>query len=134
MPEELTPSAIWTAVGVFVGLLLLFVIVVNAVEKWRSLRKPKEEKATQTEERFKSIEDKLANDKARLDGIDHRMNLLARDADDIYTGFGVMCKALGALLDHELHNGNADQMQDASCALNTYLTRRPRYSSEGDGK
>lgn len=130
MPEELTPSAIWTAVGVFVGLLLLFVIIVNAVEKWRALRQPKRDADTAMDDRLTAIEDKLKNDKARLDGIDRRLGLMDRDTEDIYKGFGAMCNALRALLEHELHNGNADQMQAASSALNNYLTSRPRYGSK----
>lgn len=133
MPEELTPSAIWTAVGVFVGLLLLFVIIVNAVEKWRTLRQPKRDADTAMDDRLTAIEDKLKNDKARLDGIARRLGLMDRDTEDIYKGFGAMCNALRALLEHELHNGNADQMQSASYALNDYLTSRPRYGGkEGD--
>lgn len=133
MPEELTPSAIWTAIGVFVGLLLLFAIVVTAVEKWRVLRKPRQDAANEMDDRLTAIEDKLKNDKARLDGIDRRLSLIDRDTEDIYKGFGAVCKALSALLEHELHNGNADQMQAASYALNDYLTSRPRYGGkEGD--
>ena len=130
MPEELTPSSIWTAVGVFVGLLLLFAIIVNAVEKWRALRQPKRDADTAMDDRLTAIENKLKNDKARLDGIDRRLSLMDRDTDDIYKGFGAMCNALRALLEHELHNGNADQMQEASSALNNYLTSRPRYGNK----
>lgn len=43
---------------------------------------------------------------------------------DLKDGQKVCCKALIALLGHELHNGNADEMQEASKELNDYLVNR----------
>ena len=35
------------------------------------------------------------------------------------------CAGVQALLEHELHNGNADEMQLASKEINTWLRERP---------
>ena len=43
---------------------------------------------------------------------------------DLREGNRVMCCALMALLGHELHNGNSDEMEDAQRELNRYLINR----------
>lgn len=60
---------------------------------------------------------KLANDKDRLDGHDEAIR-------DLQESTQVLCNGILALLDHELHNGNTDQMQDARDDLMNYLSGR----------
>ena len=57
---------------------------------------------------------KLAKDKERLD--DHEMSL-----KELKEGQQVVCAGVMALLDHELHNGNTDQMQKARDDTMEYL-------------
>lgn len=60
---------------------------------------------------------KLANDKIRLD--DHSESIA-----ELQESTRVLCNGVIALLDHELHNGNTDQMQDARDDLMDYLSGR----------
>ena len=57
---------------------------------------------------------KLALDKQRLDDHDEEIKGLKE-------GQQVLCSGLLALLEHELHNGNTDQMQKARDDIMTYL-------------
>lgn len=43
---------------------------------------------------------------------------------DLREGQRTLCVAVMALLNHELHNGNADEMRDASAGINNYLINR----------
>ena len=64
------------------------------------------------------INKKLGTDKLRLD--EHEKRLA-----DLRNGLMASCAGVQALLEHELHNGNADEMQLASKEINTWLRERP---------
>lgn len=57
---------------------------------------------------------KLANDKILLD--EHSQSI-----EELKESTQVLCNGVLALLDHELHNGNADQMQNARDDILKYL-------------
>lgn len=57
---------------------------------------------------------KLANDKILLD--EHSQSI-----EELKESTQVLCNGVLALLDHELHNGNADQMQSARDDILKYL-------------
>ncbi len=60
---------------------------------------------------------KLANDKIKLDEHDEAIR-------DLHQGQQVLCGGITALLDHELHNGNASQMEAARDDLMKYLKEK----------
>ena len=81
--------------------------VIGAINGVLGLTKPaREERA--------NIKRLLATDKARLDA--HEKAIA-----ELREGQKVVCGGLHALLEHELHNGNADQMQTASSDLTKWL-------------
>lgn len=99
-PEELLNTA-------YVVLAILAAIVtidkvIDIIKKWRA-------PTTDTEK-------KLANDKKRLDEHDEAIS-------DLRESNQVICSALLAILDHELHNGNGDQMQKARDEMMAYLSK-----------
>ena len=59
----------------------------------------------------------LATDKERLDRHEHEIG-------DLRGGQRVLMQGVQALLEHELHNGNADQMKEAADKLRKYLVNR----------
>ena len=60
---------------------------------------------------------KLATDKERLDH--HEKSI-----KDLQDSQQVLCAGVLALLDHELHNGNGDEMQKARDDIMDYLQNR----------
>lgn len=68
-------------------------------------------------DRETSVDKMLATDKARLDAHE-------KEIAELREGQKVLCGGLQALLEHELHNGNADQMQKASDNLSEWLINR----------
>ena len=121
----ITMELFWTYLFVFVALCGIVTILLNTLEKILAWRKRKAQPLTDMKTDIMTM---LANDKHRLDAQDaivsehtRRLDKLERRADTVEQGQKVQCKALMALLDHELHNGNADQMSEASREINDYL-------------
>lgn len=101
--EHVSPDQLMSAVVVVLAIFAAIVTVdkvIDIVKKWRA-------PTTDTAK-------KLATDKQRLDDHDKAIEKLQESHQAI-------CSALLALLDHELHNGNADQMQKARDNLMEYL-------------
>lgn len=121
----ITLELFWTYLFVFIALCGIITILLNTLEKILAWRKRKAQPLTDAKADIMTM---LANDKHRLDAQDaivsehtRRLDKLERRADTVEQGQKVQCKALMALLDHELHNGNADQMSEASREINDYL-------------
>lgn len=94
-------------------LLILAANVADAARKLFSKRKPDtmlEQHCKDAEDRFKRGEKHIAENHDHI--------------SDLKEGQRVMCVAVMALLNHELHNGNADEMHNASAGLNNYLINR----------
>lgn len=101
--ENLTAEQLIGAFGVLLvvfGAIVTVDKVIDIIKKWR---KPGSD-----------TERKLANDKTRLDGHDRAIQNLTASNE-------VLCAGVLALLDHEIHNGNADQMQKARDDIMHYL-------------
>ena len=102
---------------VLVALAGLFVLFVSVVDAARKLKKPQERKEEDLQSHQEDCRKMFASDKRALDDHDRRIETLEE-------GQCVMCEALHELLEHELHNGNADQMRAASGNLFRYLNKR----------
>lgn len=101
--EHITPDQLMNAIVVVLTIFAAIVTidkVVDIIKKWRSPSM--------------DVSKKLAADKIRLDNHDGAIAKLQESNQ-------VICTALLAILDHELHNGNSDQMQRARDELMQYL-------------
>ena len=101
--EGITPNQLMDAVVVILAILSAVIVVdkaIDIVKKWRT-------PSTDTEK-------KLANDKVRLDKHEAAIK-------ELKEGQQVLCAGVMAQLDHELHNGNAEQMQKARDDIMEYL-------------
>ena len=134
--EGITPEMLWNFVLVLLGLCAVVVLAYKVIEIVRKEHERKEKKnkladrdltdeiaekvLEKLEPRFKDIEAKLTTDKSRLDNHETSIKNLNSSIDTIKDGMQVTADALTAILDHELHNGNADQMQKARDDLQQY--------------
>ena len=112
--ENFSPAEIWTAV---LAVASAIVLLSNAAEKVakaiHTAKAPNvklDERVSDIEEWRKGVDQKLDNDKKRLDGID--------------SGNRVTQLALLALLDHGIDGNNIDQMQHAKEELQNHLINR----------
>lgn len=99
-PDELLRTA-YVVLAIFAAIVTIDKVI-DIIKKWRA-------PTTDTEK-------KLANDKKRLD--DHEEAI-----KDLSEGQQLICSALLAILDHGIHNGNADQMQKARDEMMAYLSK-----------
>lgn len=134
--EGITPDMLWNFVLVLLGLCAIVVLVYKVIEIVRKEHERKEKKnkladkdltdeiaekvLEKLEPRFKDIETKLDNDKNRLDNHESAIKSINASIETIKDGMQVTADALTAILDHELHNGNTDQMQKARDDLQKY--------------
>lgn len=134
--EGITPTMLWNFVLVLLGLCAVVILVYKVIE---ILRKEHERKVrreqlsgkdltdeiadkvlAKLEPRFAEIDKKLSSDKNRLDNHEAALKDVGKSNKIIRSGMKVTADALAAVLDHELHNGNQDQMQKARDELQAY--------------
>jgi len=89
--------------------------------------------------KFDAIDKKLEADKVRIENAERRSNehdkaleriettLESVDANikDIHEGFTYLARGTIATLNHEIHNGNKEELEEAAKELDKYLTQRP---------
>lgn len=116
-----SPDMLWTFVVVLVGLCISITAILNCYEKIQNLhdrrRKP-------TESARMDVLEMLANDKRRLDAHEEAINSIRGKQRSLEEGQRAVCAGVMALLEHELHNGNSEQMEKASEDINTYLLNK----------
>ena len=130
--EGITPASFWTFLEVVVGLAALAITVFKIIE---FIWKAKDRKAKAQEEhddtrrqpvedvrnRLNSIDSRLAEIENKLDRDNRRLNTLEGKQGDISKGFKALCTASLAMLNHSLHNGNGEEMENAQKELQKYL-------------
>ena len=104
--ESLTLTQIRDFVIVMLALLAFIVLLGNAWKTIREWRKPGMSEA----EWRRDVDDKLGNDNKRIASLEE--------------GNRVICKALMALLSHEINGNSSDKLQKAYSDLNDYLIER----------
>ena len=96
------------------GVCAIIATVGKAVDVVRSWLRPARAKSD-------DVQTCLHNDKERLDAHDSRISDLETGLKDTQDGQRVLMQGVMALLEHELHNGNSEQMEQASMEIRTYL-------------
>lgn len=89
--------------------------------------------------KFDSIDEKLAADKRRIENAEKRsaehdkaleriektLDNVDKNIQDMSEGFTYVARGTKASLNHQLHNGNAEEIEEAARELDRFLTRRP---------
>ncbi len=101
--DKVTPDQLMNTVVVLLAVFAAIVTVDKVIDIFKKWRSPSTDTAK-----------KLAADKTRLDGHDKAIQSLQESNQ-------VLCSGIMALLDHELHNGNGEQMQKARDDIMRYL-------------
>lgn len=126
--EGITPGMLWTALIVLIGGATLYVLYGKVRETYRKQQEykrmrndPGERLADdisakvleKLEPRFAEIDRKLSNDKALLDAHTRQIAAIEKRQDGLDSGQKAANRGILALLNHELHNGNNDEMEYA---------------------
>lgn len=136
--EGITPDMLWTALIVLVGVGALIVLGDKVMDVWRKHQARKQVNAPESkladeisqkvlskmEPRFADIDRKFANDKQTLEAHTRQIGEINKRVDSLETGQKAQCRGILALLNHELHNGNSDEMEAAKKGMDNYLIER----------
>ena len=137
--EGITPDMLWTALIVLVGIGGLIVLGDKVADVWRKHQARKQIAAgpesqlaeaiskkviEKMEPRFADIDRKFANDKQLLETHTRQIGELNKRVDGLETGQKAQCRGILALLNHELHNGNSDEMEAAKKGMDNYLIEK----------
>jgi len=119
---------LWTALIVLVGVGGLIVLGDKVADVWRKHQARKQISSgpegkladeiskkvlDNLESRFADIDRKFANDKQLLETHTRQIGEINKRVDSLETGQKAQCRGILALLNHELHNGNTDEMEEA---------------------
>lgn len=103
---------------VAIALLQVYNTVCTAKKNQREEQKVKNAPHSDLAQKVTDHARMLDNDKRRLD--EHERQML-----DTKKGTMALCSGVQALLEHELHNGNTKEMEDASAGIDKWLRERP---------
>ncbi len=106
----------------FVVALLALTHAYNLVSTAR--KNAREEKKRQSQPTA-TLEEKVTAHAKMLDNDKRRLEEHTQQISDIRKGQMVTCAGVQALLEHELHNGNAEEMEEASKGIDKWLRERP---------
>lgn len=70
------------------------------------------------------LENEISADRERIGALERVGDTHARELEDLHAGQTELCRGVQALLEHALHNGNADEMQAASASIGKWLRNR----------
>lgn len=116
--ENITREAIAGFLIVALALINLYNLFSTARRNAREEKKRQEQPTATLEGKVADFAKKLDVDKRRLDDHDERLG-------DLRKGLMANCAGVQALIEHELHNGNTTEMQDASKGIDKWLRERP---------
>lgn len=137
--EGVTPQMLWTALIVLIAGATLYVLYGKVVDTYRKQREikrsandPGDKLADEIsakvmeklEPRFLEINRKLDNDKAAISNHTREIDTLSKRADSSESGMKALNRGVLALLNHALHNGNANELEDAQKGINDYLIEK----------
>lgn len=137
--EGITPDMLWTALIVLVGVGSLIVLGDKVADVWRKHQARKQISSgpeskladeiskkvlDKLEPRFADIDRKFANDKQLLEMHTRQIAEQGKRIDGLETGQKAQCRGVLALLNHELHNGNSDEMEAAKKGMDNYLIEK----------
>lgn len=105
---------------VIVTLVLLnaYNVISTARRNAREEKKRREQPKSEIVKKLDDFAKYLDNDKRRLDDHDRQLG-------DMRSGLMAVCAGVQALLEHELHNGNTTEMNEASKNIDKWLRERP---------
>ena len=134
--EGITPTSLWNAVVVLLGLCAVVVLVYKVIEIARKEHERKEKKAKLngkdlTDEiadkvidklapRLEKIEGKLSTDKERLDSHERRLNQNESDMERISQNTEKILDAMDGLLMHFISGNDTEKLKEVKKELDHY--------------
>lgn len=109
----------------FITAVAVIVLVIELYNKYSTARKNAREQKEQREKPISAIEDRMTMAERRISTLESRQVDNIKQIADVKEGQMALCAGVKALLEHELHNGNTDEMESCSKRLDAWLLDRP---------
>lgn len=109
----------------FITTVAVIVLVIELYNKYSTARKNAREQKEQREKPISAIEDRMTMAERRISTLESRQADSIKQIADVKEGQMALCAGVKALLEHELHNGNTDEMESCSKRLDAWLLDRP---------
>lgn len=113
-----SPAALWTALGVIVGIAILAGIIIDLILKIRELRKPKV-----TDE--KTIQDKLKSDHERLCKLE---DVTERQDEELK----LILRSQMAMIHHMVDGNGVDKLKETQRDIEDYLITGKIRQTKGE--
>lgn len=110
--EGLTVTALFLLAVVWAG-NMIFSFIGNARRERERAREP-----------FTRIDSSINDLRSEIDMLKRRVDAHDSDIQDLHAGQSALCRGVQALLEHELHNGNDEEMRAASDSIGKWLRTR----------
>ena len=112
--DKLTPDTIWSAV------IVIFVLLA-AYNTFAVFRKNARDETTRRQAPLEAVRNNVERHDLEIKELERRVDALEDDSKDLHAGQSALCRGVQALLEHELHNGNDEEMRGASDAIGKWL-------------
>ena len=131
--EGITPTYLWIFVYVAIAICGIIILVDKVADVFRHRKQRQEAGKPELADKiaakvmeklrpdFDEIDTKLTAANTRLDGHDRDIKTLYDRTDQDRNGIRALVVGVLALLNHELHNGNTNELDEAQKELNKYL-------------
>lgn len=110
--DGLTATALFLLAVVWAG-NMIFTFVGGARKERERAKEP-----------FLRIDASINELKNKVSVLERRVDAHDNEVQDLHTGQSALCRGVQALLEHELHNGNDEEMRAASDSIGKWLRTR----------
>ena len=99
-------------------------LIYTAVTNSRAEKKRRDEPLEAICADIRALRNDLSTDRQRIADLERELGEHSEELQDVKRGQTELCRGVQALLDHELHDGNNDEMQAASNSIGKWLRTR----------
>lgn len=122
--DKITTEQLLGAVVVVLALLSAYNIFATSRANARKEQERKDAPVKQLREDVDKLTDDLDTERRRIDELQREIDHHDDDLRDLHAGQSALCMGVQALIEHELHNGNEDDMKEASASIGKWLLGR----------
>lgn len=124
MEKYLTGDGLLKAAIIILALCWAWNMVYTALNNARKEKERADAPINVIRSDINKLQNEINEDRGRIEALERVGDAHAHELEDLHAGQTELCRGVQALLEHALHNGNADEMQAASASIGKWLRNR----------
>ncbi len=124
MEKYLTGDGLLKAAIILLALCWAWNMVYTALTNARKEKARADEPLNIVRADINKLQNEINEDRGRIEALERVGDAHEHELKDLHAGQTELCRGVQALLEHALHNGNADEMQAASASIGKWLRNR----------